>query len=161
MTEFKHYVSSRWRYFMDLVDSDSIIVNQMLFYVLISMNGLFSLLTIHAGSQVVQDATSPGYYVFWLWLTFLGPLITIIGKLCRGHWAYTGLWLQLAGDISTWAIFVCYISAMIDTESWSRGSFAATLAMCCLLGTPIFVLKDFRKLRLVEARVRRVMEIEE
>lgn len=125
----------------------------MLFYVLISLHGFVSLIYGNTGSQVMEQASSPGYYIFWMWLGFAGPLITIIGKSARGTFAYAGMWLELAGDIATWFIFVCYVGAIFDTDYWARGSFAGILATACLLGTPLFIMRDIRRLKQVEVKV--------
>jgi glycopeptide antibiotics resistance protein len=141
--------------FWAVLDRESIILNQMLFYVLICLHGLFCLLFAGFGSQVLREATSPGYYVFWMWLCFAGPLCTIVGKAARGVFTYTGMWMQLLGDVATWMIFLCYIGAIYDTDSWNKGSFAATLAICCMFGTPLFIARDVRRLHQVERIVKR------
>lgn len=146
---------TRMAKFWEVLDRESIILNQMLFYVLISLHGLFCLITNGLGSQVLRDATSGSYYEFWMWLCFAGPLFTMVGKRSRKSFAYTGMWMELIGDFSTWLIFLCYIAAIYDTDAWNRGSFAATLAICCMFGTPLFIVRDIRRLRQVERIVKR------
>lgn len=154
MTHFKRVLRQRWERFWFLVDSESILVNQMLFYVFISLGGLYNIAAADVPVQVMEWSTSGGFYSFWLWMCFLGPLATIIGKACKHTWAYAGLWLQLAGDTATWLIFVTYVTATVDSAFWGKGLFAGFLVLACLMGTPIFIARDIRRLRDVEAKLR-------
>lgn len=139
----------RWRRFWTLLDSESVLLNQMLFYCLISLSGLYNL-TATTPVQALQETMSYGYYAFFCWLCLLGPLATMIGKVCRGVWTYTGLWLCLAGDVATELIFWIYLSAVIATSWWGKGNFAGFIVVACVIGTNLFILRDLRQLARVE-----------
>lgn len=149
MSTLRRLLAPRWRRFWTLLDNESVLLNQMLFYVLISLGGLYNL-TATVPIQALQETTSPGYYLFFCWLCFLGPLATIVGKVCKGTWAYPGLWLCLAGDVATELIFWCYLSAVIATSWWGKGNFAAFIVVACVIGTNLFILRDLRQLFKVE-----------
>lgn len=150
MNRVRQAIKTRLEHFWLLVDSDSIIINQMLFYGLISLGGLYNLAYSNVPIQSVEESTTSGYYIFFLWLCFLGPLACIIGKCLRGSLTYAGLWLQLAGDIATEVIFWAYIGAIISTTWWGKANFAAFLALACLIGVNVFIARDIRRLRNVE-----------
>lgn len=154
MVTLRKLFGSRWRRFWALLDNESVLLNQMLFYFLISLGGLYNLAAT-APIQALEETMSPSYYMFFCWLCLLGPMATMLGKVCRGSWTYTGLWLCLAGDVATELIFWCYLSAVIATSWWGKGNFAAFIVVACLIGTNIFILRDLRQL----AKVERVAKI--
>jgi hypothetical protein len=90
----------------------------------------------------------------WYWLNILGPLVSLTGKSLRGNFIYTGMWLQLSGDITVTLALLAYVAGTVQVESWGKGAYGAFLGTAFCISAGLLVTRDLRRLRAVEKRLK-------
>lgn len=147
-TTMRRRIDALWA----LIDSESGTAFQALFYTLIMMGGIYNL-AVDEPIQAVEAVSSPTFYITFLWVSVLGPLSAIVGRLLGGGLEYAGMWLQLGGDIAVGFVLFAY-AAGIALNYWREGNFSIFLAAGCAIGVLLFVVRDIRHLYRVDGLAR-------
>jgi hypothetical protein len=145
------------RFFL-VLDSEGVGFFQTIVYVHLAIGGVYSLLVARGVPQVVSEVMGRAIEQVWLCL-FLGMLVCLFGKIITADrwpiWLRTsGLWLQLAGDISALGGFAGYVLATLQTAYWGKTMIAvfgfAAYTWCALF----LVVRDVRRIMQAERAVR-------
>jgi hypothetical protein len=127
-------------------DKNSVVPSLILFYVLCVWNGWYNTFVAIVPTQVLEEPLSELQYRVFVWVTFIAPQMTLLGMLLRGKWAWTGAWLQLAGNIGVAGVLWTFIAGVIDTQYWGQGNFAGTWVLASAVGAVVFAIRDVRRL---------------
>lgn len=147
----RHWIKAFWK----AVDDETISLFQNLFYFLLICAGTYGLLVAGGVPQAVEETMTRPFYLLWLGLNVIAPAICLLGKRLKGNFAYSGMWLQLAGDIGSFFALAAYIGAVLETSWWGRGVYAIFIVAMGFAGTMLFLARDVRRLRQVEREVRK------
>lgn len=133
----------RWlRWLVKAIKKDSVVPNQILFYVMMVFNGLYNGLAVTVPSQVLEAPLTHGQYLFFVWMATIAPALTIMGKAFRGSWAHTGCMFQLVGDIGVCGACTTFCVAVGYTTWWGQGNFAGTFVLASAIGSSLFIARD-------------------
>jgi hypothetical protein len=136
-------IRRRWiRWLVKAIKKDTVVPNQILFYALMVVNGLYNSLAVDVPSQVLEESLTDHQYLFFVWMATIAPLLTIIGKTFKRSWAQTGCVLQLVGDIGVCGACTTFCVAVGYTQWWGQGNFATVFVFASALGSSLFIARD-------------------
>jgi hypothetical protein len=146
-------LKARFHRLFVILDAEGVGIFQAIVYAHIIGMGLYGML--EAGvPQVVEDSLGRFFNTLWLWMC-LGALICEVGKMMKGKRAYLGMCMQFGGDLFVFGVLATYTYSTLYTGYWGKamaGVFlSAALADCVLL----LIIRDVRRLVLVERIVRK------
>lgn len=133
----------RWvLWLIKAIKKDTVVPNQILFYALMVLNGLYNSIVVDVPTQVLEKSLTDSQYLFFVWMATVAPLLTIIGKTFRRSWAQTGCVLQLIGDIGVCGACTTFVVAVGYTTWWGQGTFGTTFVFASAIGSCLFIARD-------------------
>lgn len=124
----------------------SVIPSLILFYVLCAIDGAYNIFAAIVPTQTLEGVLSHKQYNIFIWITFIAPLLTLVGMTLRGKWAYTGAIMQLMGDIGVCGVLTTFIVAVMYTNWWGQGNFGTAWILASAIGSAIFIARDIRRI---------------
>lgn len=146
--------------FLAALDSEGVALFQALVYLHVLVGGMYGALVAGGTPQAVEDSMGPRFNDVWLWLC-CGTLICLYGKALRGRLAYTGMILQLVGDVCVFGVLVVYVIATLLGAWWGMALFAVFIVAAIAECVALLVFRDVRRLLQVERVRRRLVQVEQ
>ncbi|SKM80694.1 Uncharacterised protein [Mycobacteroides abscessus subsp. massiliense] len=139
-------------WFWALLDSKSVRLYQCVMYTAFCCWGWYALFYDEPPSPI-EPVLGEFFYQCWIWINIMCPGIVLIGCQLRGKLRYSGLWLQLGGDVGQW-----FGLASVVTAYWYvglGGSFSAAVGAGLSVCVAFLVLRSARELARVEREAHR------
>jgi hypothetical protein len=148
-----------------LLDTEQVRAFQAMYYV-IFMDTAGALIFIPGlSSQSASNVLGHSYYVGWLWMNFLCPTLTLIGRRLttvaagvepgQPNPAYGAAWLQLTGDSGVWMGVIVYAVCVFHDGWWKEHLYVVAFMSMGILGGGMFTLRSLRRLAQINRRDRR------
>ena len=151
MTDRLQRSPSPWRILgrklLERVDSESVRPFQAIVYLAFSIGGMY-MLAFGGEPTAVNEAMGQGMHYAWISLLVLGPALVWAGFLVEDK--HVGLWFQLGGNASICFALLAFVLAMLEMYYLSAAVFTVSMSIALLICTLILMLRDIRRLRLVE-----------
>lgn len=140
--------------FWAAIDAEAVLLFQFVFGIIFILAGLYGIFVADAEPPLTLRGSMGHMDVqIWYWLNVAGPTCSLIGKCARGRLIYSGMWMQLTGDVVMSVALLAYIAGTVQVESWGKGAYGAFLAAALCISAALTVTRDVRRLRMVEKRL--------
>lgn len=140
----------RWEEFFDRLDSEGVRMYQNFFYYILALAGAYCLVIAQGPPSSVSAAWGHGYFIAWCVMGMFSPIISILGSKMKGQQAYTGMILQLTGDLGTAITLGSFVLAVFLTFDWGQSTYATFSVFSAFLCTILFIVRDIRRMIQVE-----------
>lgn len=142
--------------FWSLIDSEDVGLFLYVFGVGFILAGIYGIVVADFKPPITLHGPMTHASVdIWYWLNILGPVVSLTGKSLRGNFIYTGMWLQLSGDITITLALLAYVAGTVQVESWGKGAYGAFLGAAFCISASMLVTRDVRRLLAVEKRLKK------
>lgn len=132
--------------FWQLIDSETVRLYQAVMYTCYCAAGVYMASFGRAPSTVQQAMGMHAHYT-WIGLMMACPLIVLVGTRASNRW--TGLWLQLGGNLGIVAALAAYVTAVLQSPWWGTGAFAVWGYVGLTICTAGIILRDGRRIHQV------------
>lgn len=140
--------------FLHLLDLEGVVIFQCLVYFGFALDGFYNLFFTVAPTTAVAGVITAPYYYIWLSMLWLGPIVCMVGKRCRGRNAYAGAILELSGDFATLGGLGAFVWAQAQNLYWGQGNITLLPVSCLVACVVLLVVRDVRRLMQIEWVVR-------
>jgi hypothetical protein len=156
----------RYKAFLTVLDAESIVAFQAMYYTIIAGAGLYLWLAADAPPQNVEPVMGHVQYQLWLGLNIICPIGTLVGRWLTSRSAKIdagepnpalgAAWLQFVCDAGVWGAIAIYVACIFETTEWGAGLYGAFFVLMGIPGGFMFTLRSGRRLLQIKKRERRM-----
>lgn len=156
----------RYRAFLTILDAESIVTFQAMYYTIIASAGLYLWLAADAPPQNVEPVMGHVQYEMWLAMNVICPVMTLVGRRLTSRAAGIdagepnpakgAAWMQFVGDAGVFGCIVIYVTCVAATTEWGAGLYGAFFVLMGIPGGFMFTLRSLRRLFQIKRRERRM-----
>lgn len=148
-----HGGRSAWKDLMEVIDSRTVRLFQVIMYFFFWLNGVYAAFFAEPLS-VVDAAMGSASYAVWVWLNIICPIMVLGGCLMAGRVrngkltrrTANGLLLQVFGDLGMTFTLGAYWVSMLYSAWWGKGTSSLFGYMGLSLCAALLVVGDVRRL---------------
>jgi hypothetical protein len=149
-----------------MLDTEQVRAFQAMYYVIFMTTAGCLLFVPALSSQSVADVLNPPYYDGWLWMNFICPMLTLLGRRLTTRAAHVepgkpnsamgAAWLQLTGDSGVWMGVILYTTCVFNNGWWREHLYVVAFVSMGIMGGGMFTARSIRRLAQINRRDRRV-----
>ena len=129
--------------FRQLIDSETVRLYQAVMYTCYLFAGIYMASFGRAPSTIQQAMGAHAHYA-WIGLMIACPLLVLLGTRVPNKWS--GLWLQLGGNVGVVTCLATYVAAVLQSPWWGTGVFAVWGYVGLTVCTAAIILRDGRRI---------------
>ena len=149
-----------------LLDEEKVPIYQVTSYAVVSLAGLYLLVSFNSTTSRLQEILYPVVYIGWLITNIVAPIFTFVGRYLftraanvssgRPNSAYGAAYLQLLGDMGVLSAMLLYSVYMVENFYYGEFLYTPFFLITGILGGVLFSLRSWRRIHQIRLASRRL-----